>query len=130
MKFLLPCTNQFWSLAWFYMKLQLEASYEGNFTSKQSPNCSTTHLQPLILVFYCRGLINDCLYAETYSRSRWSSSSWGPRRIRQVNLTLYYAINCSKYVFLVYHWQTFPPLPQSANFIGPTDGAVPPLLCS
>lgn len=30
-----------------------------------------------------RGLINDCLYAETYSRSRWSSSSWGPRRIRQ-----------------------------------------------
>ncbi|KAK4439665.1 Kinesin-like protein KIN-14F, partial [Sesamum alatum] len=30
-----------------------------------------------------RGLINDGLYAETYSRSRWSSSSWGPRRIRQ-----------------------------------------------
>ncbi|KAL0443242.1 UNVERIFIED_CONTAM: Kinesin-like protein KIN-14F [Sesamum latifolium] len=29
------------------------------------------------------GLINDCLHAETYSRSRWSSSSWGPRRIRQ-----------------------------------------------
>ncbi|KAL0353474.1 UNVERIFIED_CONTAM: Kinesin-like protein KIN-14F [Sesamum angustifolium] len=29
------------------------------------------------------GLINDCLYAETYSRSRWSSSSWGPRRIRK-----------------------------------------------
>ncbi|KAL6562484.1 hypothetical protein OROGR_003491 [Orobanche gracilis] len=32
--------------------------------------------------FRSRGLINDCLYAETYSRSRWSSSSWGPRRIK------------------------------------------------
>uniref|UniRef100_F6I584 Regulatory protein RecX n=1 Tax=Vitis vinifera TaxID=29760 RepID=F6I584_VITVI len=30
-----------------------------------------------------RGLINDALYAETFSRSRWSSSSWGPRRIKQ-----------------------------------------------
>ncbi|KAL6975144.1 hypothetical protein U1Q18_023939 [Sarracenia purpurea var. burkii] len=30
-----------------------------------------------------RGLINDCLYAETFSQSRWSSSSWGPRRIKQ-----------------------------------------------
>ncbi|XP_057983067.1 uncharacterized protein LOC131167970 [Malania oleifera] len=33
--------------------------------------------------FKSRGLINDGLYAETYSRSRWSSSSWGPRRIKQ-----------------------------------------------
>ncbi|KAG8385990.1 hypothetical protein BUALT_Bualt03G0102500 [Buddleja alternifolia] len=33
--------------------------------------------------FQIRGLINDCLYAETFSRSRWSSSSWGPRRIKQ-----------------------------------------------
>ncbi|KAM7499034.1 hypothetical protein LguiA_023448 [Lonicera macranthoides] len=30
-----------------------------------------------------QGLINDFLYAETFSRSRWSSSSWGPRRIKQ-----------------------------------------------
>ncbi|XP_034218147.1 regulatory protein RecX isoform X2 [Prunus dulcis] len=30
-----------------------------------------------------RGLINDSLYAEAFSRSRWSSSSWGPRRIKQ-----------------------------------------------
>ncbi|KAI3456774.1 hypothetical protein Pfo_013437 [Paulownia fortunei] len=37
----------------------------------------------VITDFQSRGLINDCLYAETYSRSRWSSSSWGPRRIRQ-----------------------------------------------
>ncbi|CAK9145067.1 unnamed protein product [Ilex paraguariensis] len=33
--------------------------------------------------FESRGLINDFLYAETFSRSRWSSSSWGPRRIKQ-----------------------------------------------
>ncbi|KAL6313870.1 hypothetical protein AAG906_010289 [Vitis piasezkii] len=33
--------------------------------------------------FQSRGLINDALYAETFSRSRWSSSSWGPRRIKQ-----------------------------------------------
>ncbi|CAA0815404.1 regulatory protein RecX family protein [Striga hermonthica] len=38
--------------------------------------------------FQSRGLINDGLYAETYSRSRWSSSSWGPRRIRQVNYSI------------------------------------------
>ncbi|KAK4398655.1 Kinesin-like protein KIN-14F [Sesamum angolense] len=37
----------------------------------------------VITDYQSRGLINDCLYAETYSRSRWSSSSWGPRRIRQ-----------------------------------------------
>ncbi|KAL6513954.1 hypothetical protein OROHE_019410 [Orobanche hederae] len=36
----------------------------------------------VITDFQSRGLINDCLYAETYSRSRWSSSSWGPRRIK------------------------------------------------
>ncbi|KAK9268657.1 hypothetical protein L1049_000414 [Liquidambar formosana] len=30
-----------------------------------------------------QGLINDFLYAETFSRSRWSSLSWGPRRIKQ-----------------------------------------------
>ncbi|XP_030471237.1 uncharacterized protein LOC115689364 isoform X2 [Syzygium oleosum] len=33
--------------------------------------------------FKSRGFINDGLYAETYSRSRWSSSCWGPRRIKQ-----------------------------------------------
>ncbi|XP_031406074.1 uncharacterized protein LOC116214760 isoform X2 [Punica granatum] len=34
--------------------------------------------------FERRGLINDTLYAETFSQSRWSSSCWGPRRIKQV----------------------------------------------
>ncbi|PWA70965.1 Regulatory protein RecX [Artemisia annua] len=33
--------------------------------------------------FQNRGFINDYLYAESFSRSRWSSSSWGPRRIKQ-----------------------------------------------
>ncbi|KAK9734973.1 hypothetical protein RND81_04G174800 [Saponaria officinalis] len=33
--------------------------------------------------FQNRGLINDGLYAETFSHSRWKSSSWGPRRIKQ-----------------------------------------------
>ncbi|XP_017980205.1 PREDICTED: uncharacterized protein LOC18593225 isoform X3 [Theobroma cacao] len=33
--------------------------------------------------FQKRGLINDGLYAEAFSRSRWSSSTWGPRRIKQ-----------------------------------------------
>ncbi|GMH05843.1 hypothetical protein Nepgr_007683 [Nepenthes gracilis] len=36
--------------------------------------------------FLSRGLINDFLYAEAFSRSRWSSSSWGPRRIKQALL--------------------------------------------
>ncbi|KAL7130745.1 hypothetical protein ABFS83_13G154600 [Erythranthe nasuta] len=40
-------------------------------------------IDAVITDFQSRGLINDCLYAESYSRSRWSSSSWGPRRIRQ-----------------------------------------------
>ncbi|XP_020242059.1 uncharacterized protein LOC109820247 isoform X2 [Asparagus officinalis] len=31
----------------------------------------------------CRGMLNDGLYAESFSRSRWLSSSWGPRRIKQ-----------------------------------------------
>ncbi|XP_050370897.1 uncharacterized protein LOC126788920 [Argentina anserina] len=34
-----------------------------------------------------RGLINDSLYAEAFSRSRWSSSSWGPKRIKQALFT-------------------------------------------
>ncbi|WCJ43544.1 regulatory protein RecX family protein [Euphorbia peplus] len=37
----------------------------------------------LITDFQNRGLINDSLYAETYSESRWSSSTWGPKRIKQ-----------------------------------------------
>ncbi|KAK2979715.1 hypothetical protein RJ640_004904 [Escallonia rubra] len=45
--------------------------------------CDQNIVDAVIADFQSRGLINDCLYAETYSRSRWSSSSWGPRRIKQ-----------------------------------------------
>ncbi|KAH7684194.1 Regulatory protein RecX protein [Dioscorea alata] len=30
-----------------------------------------------------RGLLNDDLYAESFSRSRWLTANWGPRRIKQ-----------------------------------------------
>ncbi|KAF8410896.1 hypothetical protein HHK36_003433 [Tetracentron sinense] len=43
-------------------------------------------IEGVINDFQSRGLINDYLYAETFSRSRWSSLSWGPRRIKQVLL--------------------------------------------
>lgn len=43
---------------------------------------------PLTFSICRRGLINDSLYAETFSRSRWSSSSWGPKRIKQVRSPL------------------------------------------
>ncbi|CAN6241315.1 unnamed protein product [Urochloa humidicola] len=33
--------------------------------------------------FKSRGLLNDGFYAESFSRSRWISSTWGPRRIKQ-----------------------------------------------
>ncbi|KAG9448514.1 hypothetical protein H6P81_008479 [Aristolochia fimbriata] len=33
-----------------------------------------------------RGLLNDYTYAESFSRSRWQSLSWGPRRIKQALL--------------------------------------------
>ncbi|KAK3008699.1 hypothetical protein RJ639_015248 [Escallonia herrerae] len=45
--------------------------------------CVQNIVDAVIIDFQSRGLINDYLYAETYSRSRWSSSSWGPRRIKQ-----------------------------------------------
>lgn len=40
-------------------------------------------IDAVIMDFQSRGLVNDCLYAETFSQSRFSSSSWGPRRIKQ-----------------------------------------------
>ncbi|XP_051128769.1 uncharacterized protein LOC127249806 [Andrographis paniculata] len=43
---------------------------------------SSDIVDAVVTEFKIRGLINDGLYAEAYSRSRWSSSSWGPGRIR------------------------------------------------
>ncbi|KAJ4976645.1 hypothetical protein NE237_001751 [Protea cynaroides] len=40
-------------------------------------------IEEVITDFRRRGLLNDYLYAEAFSRSRWSSSFWGPRRIKQ-----------------------------------------------
>ncbi|XP_057726638.1 uncharacterized protein LOC130941993 [Arachis stenosperma] len=45
-----------------------------------SPNV----VEEVINKFQRRGLINDRLYAESLAQSRWSSSTWGPRRIKQV----------------------------------------------
>ncbi|KAL5215010.1 hypothetical protein ABZP36_004162 [Zizania latifolia] len=40
----------------------------------------------VIANFKSRGLLNDGYYAESFSRSRWLSSTWGPRRIKQALL--------------------------------------------
>ncbi|KAF0891017.1 hypothetical protein E2562_005112 [Oryza meyeriana var. granulata] len=37
----------------------------------------------VIADFKSRGLLNDGYYAESFSRSRWLSSTWGPKRIKQ-----------------------------------------------
>ncbi|XP_021906086.1 uncharacterized protein LOC110820800 isoform X2 [Carica papaya] len=43
-------------------------------------------IERVIDSFKSRGLINDSLYAESFSQSRWSSASWGPMRIKQALL--------------------------------------------
>ncbi|KAL2945002.1 Regulatory protein RecX [Bienertia sinuspersici] len=43
-------------------------------------------VEAVVSDFQDRGLINDSLYAETFSHSRWKSSTWGPRRIKQALL--------------------------------------------
>ncbi|XP_021319646.1 uncharacterized protein LOC8082572 isoform X2 [Sorghum bicolor] len=40
-------------------------------------------IDAVIANFKSRGLLNDGFYAESFSRSRWLSSTWGPRRIKQ-----------------------------------------------
>ncbi|XP_052207438.1 uncharacterized protein LOC127811531 isoform X1 [Diospyros lotus] len=40
-------------------------------------------IDSLLKNFQSRGLINDTLYAEAFSQSKWSTLSWGPRRIKQ-----------------------------------------------
>uniref|UniRef100_A0A1D1YBJ6 Regulatory protein RecX n=1 Tax=Anthurium amnicola TaxID=1678845 RepID=A0A1D1YBJ6_9ARAE len=40
----------------------------------------------VILELKSRGLLNDGLFAESFSQSRWISSSWGPRRIKKALL--------------------------------------------
>ncbi|KAJ0046248.1 hypothetical protein Pint_03732 [Pistacia integerrima] len=40
-------------------------------------------VEAVITDFQSRGLINDGLYAKAFSQSGWSTSTWGPRRIKQ-----------------------------------------------
>ncbi|XP_047063543.1 regulatory protein RecX-like [Lolium rigidum] len=46
-------------------------------------NYSVDTVDSVIADFKSRGLLNDGYYAESFSRSRWQSSTWGPRRIKQ-----------------------------------------------
>ncbi|KAE8768360.1 Regulatory protein recX [Hordeum vulgare] len=46
-------------------------------------NYSVHTVDSVIADFKSRGLLNDGYYAESFSRSRWQSSTWGPRRIKQ-----------------------------------------------
>ncbi|XP_023728357.1 uncharacterized protein LOC111876065 isoform X2 [Lactuca sativa] len=59
-----------------YTALELKKKLIGKKFSDEVVNA-------VISDFQNRGFINDLLYAESFSRSRWSSSSWGPRRIKQ-----------------------------------------------
>lgn len=52
---------------------------------------SASHITLILILWLCfRGLINDGLYAEAFSRSRWSSSTWGPRKIKQVTASNFF----------------------------------------
>uniref|UniRef100_A0ACD5WPL7 Uncharacterized protein n=2 Tax=Avena sativa TaxID=4498 RepID=A0ACD5WPL7_AVESA len=46
-------------------------------------NYSIDTVDSVIADFKSRGMLNDSYYAESFSRSRWQSSTWGPRRIKQ-----------------------------------------------
>ncbi|KAK9152323.1 hypothetical protein Syun_010632 [Stephania yunnanensis] len=59
-----------------YTAAELQKKLHGKRFSSVLINEVITDLQQ-------RGLINDYLYAETFSQSRWSTSTWGPRRIKQ-----------------------------------------------
>ncbi|KAG6637858.1 uncharacterized protein LOC122280874 isoform X2 [Carya illinoinensis] len=69
-------------------KLAIELLATRSFTAVelrkklQGKRFSADTVGAVISSFQSRGFINDSLYAETFSRSRWSMSSWGPRRIK------------------------------------------------
>ncbi|KAF6153850.1 hypothetical protein GIB67_001083 [Kingdonia uniflora] len=60
-------------------------------------------IENLLADFHSRGLINDYLYAETFSQSRFSYSTWAPKRIERALLkkgvTTAQTENARKYVF-------------------------------
>ncbi|XP_004960217.1 uncharacterized protein LOC101755778 isoform X2 [Setaria italica] len=49
----------------------------------RSKNYPVDAIDAVVADFKSRGLLNDGFYAESFSRSRWMSSTWGPRRIKQ-----------------------------------------------
>lgn len=59
-----------------YTELELRKKLNG----KKYP---TTIVESVITYIKSRGMLNDELYAESFSRSKWLSLSWGPRRIKQ-----------------------------------------------
>ncbi|KAI3769115.1 hypothetical protein L6452_00214 [Arctium lappa] len=59
-----------------YTALELKKKLLGKKFSHEVVNA-------VISDFQNRGFINDLSYAEAFCRSRWSSSSWGPHRIKQ-----------------------------------------------
>lgn len=59
-----------------YTELELRKKLRGK---KYPPNI----VESVITDIKSRRLLNDGLYAESFSRSRWLSSTWGPRRIKQ-----------------------------------------------
>ncbi|XP_062168653.1 uncharacterized protein LOC133874810 [Alnus glutinosa] len=72
----------------FAIKLLATRSFTAvEMTKKlQGKRFSPDTVEAVINDFQRRGFINDSLYAEIFSRSRWSTSSWGPRRIKQALL--------------------------------------------
>ncbi|KAK8916958.1 hypothetical protein KSP39_PZI023084 [Platanthera zijinensis] len=44
--------------------------------------CPFHIVESIIVDFKARGILNDSVYAESFTRSRWLSSAWGPRRIK------------------------------------------------
>ncbi|CAN1146364.1 hypothetical protein LINPERHAP2_LOCUS15208 [Linum perenne] len=45
--------------------------------------CPADIVDSVVASLQHRGYVNDSLYAESFARSRWSSLSWGPMRIKQ-----------------------------------------------
>ncbi|CAN1848028.1 Regulatory protein RecX [Linum perenne] len=48
--------------------------------------CPADIVDSVVASLQHRGYVNDSLYAESFARSRWSSLSWGPMRIKQALL--------------------------------------------
>lgn len=101
-----------WSATLKLAKRKIEEHNAIGFISHLWVCISLIHLNFIIIgliwicsVYCSRGLINDGLYAEMFSRSRWSSSSWGPRRIKQVNFSLCELLHLLRFwAYFLFFW--------------------------